>query len=516
MANCVLNHWDNMDGTVERGYAGASLFFKDGGICYDPARVKAYAAWIASCGVNQISLNNVNVTPRAARLITDELLPQLAELAEIFRAQGIKLLIAVEFSAPQSIGGLSTCDPLNAVVANWWVRQTAVVYQHIPDLAGFLVKADSEFRTGPAALGRTQADGANVIARALAPHGGNLYWRCFVYNCRQDWRDAETDRARAAHDHFQPLDGQFEDNVILQIKNGPMDFQVREPVSPLLLSLKRTKIALELQLTQEYTGQQIDLYAHAPQWSEVFDTLGGTPLAAVCGVANIGDGAFFTGHPLAECNMYAFGRLAKDPKADAGDIIRDWVREKFGRDILELSDILIRSREVYEKYNAPLGIGWMVNINHHYGPSVDGYEYMKWGTYHRASHRAIGVDRTPGGTGYTSQYPAELAAVYENIDTCPENLLLFFHRLPYDYRLKSGKTIIQHIYDTHFEGAESAENFLWTWKGLKSQIPEDIYAEALRRFELQLENAREWRDVINTYFHRLTDIPDEKGRKIYD
>ncbi|GHV33974.1 xylan alpha-(1-_2)-glucuronosidase [Clostridia bacterium] len=515
--NRALNHWDNMTGDVERGYAGRSLFFKDGKIDYDPKRIEGYAALMASVGINQISLNNVNVTPLSARLITEDFLPQLSQLAAIFAKYYIRLLISVEFSAPQSIGGLNTCDPLDGNVAEWWEKQAALVYKHIPNLAGFLVKADSEFRTGPAALGRTQADGANVIARALEPHGGLLYWRCFVYNCQQDWRDTKTDRPKAAYDHFYPLDGKFDDNVILQIKNGPTDFQVREPNSPLLTALKHTREAIEFQVTQEYTGHQIDLYALAPQWEEVFATLGDTKFDAVCAVSNVGSDDSWTGHPLAQANFYAFGRLAWEPALTAKEIIGEWTRQTFdGAAVAPIEAMLLKSREVYEKYNAPLGIGWMVNIGHHYGPSVDGYEYMKWGTYHKANHTAIGIDRTKSGTGLTVQYPPEVAAVYENPETCPENLLLFFHRKPFTYRLKSGKTIIQHIYDTHFEGADEAAEFLKIWESLKGLVAEDIYKNALERFKLQAENAREWRDVVNTYFHRLTAIDDEKGRKIYE
>jgi alpha-glucuronidase len=525
----ALNHWDNMDGSVERGYAGQSLFFKDGSLSYVPARIEDYARLLASVGINRVCLNNVNVTPQAAELITEKHLPELKKLAALFERFYIRLIIAVEFSAPIGIGGLSTCDPLNKAVSEWWARQAELVYGQIPDLDGFLVKADSEFRTGPAALGRTQADGANVIAEALKPFGGVVYWRCFVYDCRQDWRDAKTDRPKAAYAHFKPLDGKFRDNVILQIKNGPMDFQVREPNSPLLGAMEKTRQGVEFQITGEYTGQQVDLYAHATQWEEFFRSKAakGKTMAdlfpdkvdSICAVANTGDSPCWTGNPLAQANLYAYGRMSWDVRLSAEKILKEWAGLTFGNNgevVRAVTDILLKSRETYEKYNAPLGIGWMVNINHHYGPSVDGYEYMRWGTYHRANHTHIGVDRTASGTGYTAQYDEELAALYDDKDACPEDLLLFFHRMPFDHVLRNGKTIIQHIYDTHFEGAEDVEKFIEVFDGLKPLLPEGYFNEARGRLLRQLDNAKEWRDVINTYFYRLTAVGDERGRKIYD
>jgi alpha-glucuronidase len=555
-----------MDGSVERGYAGNSLFFKNNKFDYDKAQIESYAKLLGKIGVNQISLNNVNVNSVSAKLITPEFLPDLAEIAAIFRKYGISLLIAIEFSAPKSLGGLPSCDPNDTAVADWWKAQTDIVYSYIPDLAGFLVKADSEFRDGPASLGRTQAEGANVIAAALAPHGGILYWRCFVYNCRQDWRDKMTDRAKAAYNEFAPLDGQFSDNVILQIKNGPLDFQVREPLSPLLGNLKNTREALELQITQEYTGQQIDLFALAVQWEEYFNSfvsdtetladICGNPadiaannsraradvaaapagtlaapaesaaapahcrIEAICGVANVGDGKFLCGNPLAEANLYAFGRFGQNPHENAKTILADWTKDYFGKEVPEIAEILYKSKKIYEMYTSPLALGWMVTPHYHYGPSPEGYEFDKWGTYHRANHTHVGVERNSSGTGYTEQYHPYLANLYNDPATTPEELLLFFHRLPYDYKLKSGQTLLQYIYDTHFEGAEGVNALIETWRKLKNKvpevIPEDVYDEVLRRLDLQLANAGEWRDIVNTYFYRLTGVGDEKGRKIYE
>jgi len=523
----ILNHWDNMDGSVERGYSGKSLFFKDGQIGYDPERLQDYARLLASIGINQICINNVNVYHNSAKLITDHL-PDLARVADIFRPFGIKLIVSVHFESPALLGGLETSDPLDTAAANWWKETAAAVYTRIPDLAGFLVKADSEFRAGPMSLGRTQAEGANVIARALKPFGGIAYWRCFVYNCMQDWRDTVTDRPKAAYDYFKPLDGHFDDNVLLQIKHGPSDFQVREPNSPLLGAMDSTAQGLELQITQEYTGQQKDLYACAVQWEEVFshpvtdtsDTrdIIGKKIDAIVAVANTGSDANWTGHLLAQANLYAFGRMAWNPALTAAQVTREWAALTFGTNPLLLTplvDMVLNSRAVYEKYNAPLGIGWMVNINHHYGPSVDGYEYMKWGTYHRADSKTIGVDRTPAGTGFTAQYHPSVRAMYENKATCPEEIMLFFHRLPYDYRLKCGRTLLQYIYDTHFEGVEDVEGFIQIWESLKDYMPDDAYSSVKERFSAQLLNAMEWRDVVNSYFYRKTGIADEKGRKIY-
>ena len=524
----VLNHWDNANGTIERGYSGKSIFFRDGELRYSENRIRDYARLLASVGINQISINNVNVTKQSAKLITEEMLPRVAALADIFRPYNIRLILSIHFESPVILGGLTTADPLDEAVAAWWQDAAQRVYRYIPDFAGFLVKADSEFQGGPSSQGRTQADGANVIAKALAPFGGCVYWRCFIYNCMQDWRDTVTDRPKAAYETFMPLDGKFADNVVLQIKYGPTDFQVREPNSPLLGAMEKTRQAIEFQVTQEYTGHQIDLYALAVQWQEVLDTpvsdtlqtrsLVGEKIDTIVAVSNVGDDENWTGHTLAQANLYAFGRMAWNVSLTAREVTEEWVKQTF---LCEppaesaLVEMMLSSRSVYEKYNAPLGIGWMVVPNGHYGPSVDGYEYSKWGTYHRANHKAIGVDRTQKGTGLTKQYHPHVAAMYDGLDTCPQDLLLFFHRLPFDYVLKSGKTLIQHIYDTHFEGVEDVQGYIRTWESLKDQLPPSAYSSVKERLSRQLQNAAEWRDVVNTYFCRLTGIADEKGRLIY-
>ncbi|HEY8343680.1 MAG TPA: alpha-glucuronidase family glycosyl hydrolase [Bacillota bacterium] len=532
----LLNHWDNLDGSVERGYAGDSLFYRNYELTPDLTRIRDYARLLASIGINGIVVNNVNVSQEETRLIGDRL-PLVKTLAEIFRAYGIRVFLSINFAAPIQLAGLATADPLSAEVKAWWRQKAAEIYREIPDFGGFLVKADSEFRPGPFTSHRTQAEGANMLAEAVKDFGGLVLWRCFVYNCQQDWRDTLTDRAKAAYDHFKPLDGQFAENVVLQIKNGPMDFQVREPVSPLLGGMEETNQLLELQITQEYTGQQIHLCYLVPQWKEVleFDTYARGPGSfvkkvvdgslfqrkynGIAGVANVGSAPNWTGHSLAQANLYGFGRLAWNPHLRVEEITEEWVRLTFGSERVVVETIcrmLMSSWRIYENYTAPLGIGWMVNPGHHYGPNVDGYEYSRWGTYHRADHTGIGIDRTVRtGTGFAGQYHPENAKRFETPQTCPEELLLFFHHLPYTYRLQSGKTIIQHIYDTHFDGVEQAKDLKESWERLHGYLDEERFTAVLDRLKLQIEHAKEWRDVINTYFYRKTGIPDQRGRKIY-
>ncbi len=532
----MLNHWDNLDGSIERGYSGASFFFEREEILINDRTID-YARMAASIGINAVVINNVNVRGKAASgLITDRYLGKLKEMVDIFSGFGIKLYLSVNFAAPLEIGGIGTADPCDLGVSEWWKQCVANIYQQIPDFGGFLIKADSEGRPGPFTYGRTHADGANVLARALKPYNGILIWRCFVYNCQQDWRDYKTDRARAAYDNFMGLDGLFEENVILQIKNGPMDFQVREPVSPLFGGLKRTNQMLEVQIAQEYTGQQKHVCYLVPMWKEVlsFNTYAADTEATVadivagrtyhqtnCGiaaVANTGNDYNWTGHDLAAANLYGFGRLCWNTELSSEEIMKEWILLTFSHNemlLTVLSEILRGSWSTYEKYTSPLGIGWMVNPHYHYGPNVDGYEYDKWGTYHRADRNGVGVDRTVSGTGYVTQYNEPNASMYENLETCPQELLLFFHHVNYDYVLNSGKTLIQHIYDTHFEGVNEVENMIRGLHTLKDILPQDVYLRLSERFELQLESAVEWRDRINTYFYRKSGVDDIKHRKIY-
>ncbi|MDF2987574.1 MAG: hypothetical protein K0R50_3084 [Eubacterium sp.] len=533
----MINHWDNIDGSIERGYAGKSIFYRNNKMPRNLARITDYARMLASVGINAIAVNNVNVHKFETLLITDKYIKDVVKLAEIFRNYGIKIFLSINFASPIQIGGLATADPLDKKVREWWKSKAEYLYSHIPDFGGFLVKADSEGRPGPFTYERTHADGANMLAEALKPFGGLVVWRCFVYNCLQDWRDRTIDRAKAAYDHFMPLDGLFAENVLLQIKHGPMDFQVREPVSPLIGGLTKTNQVLELQITQEYTGQQKHLCYLVPLWKEVleFDTFAkgkGTSVKKVisrkvfnnkfggfAAVANIGDDNNWTGHQLAQANMFGYGRLAWNPELTSGEIAETWIRLTYSNDrdvITTIKDMLLGSWRTYENYTSPLGIGWMVNPNHHYGPNVDGYEYDKWGTYHRADHKGIGVDRTvKSGTGYTGQYHKEMAELYESLEKCPEELLLFFHHIPYDYKLKSGETLLQYIYNTHFKGVEEVEELKAKWLSLKEKVEKEVFIHVLERLDGQLEHSKEWRDVINSYFFRKTGIPDRLGRKIY-
>ena len=510
----MINCWDNMSGEIERGYAGRSIWFEDNAFSYDPERIRRLGRMLAFTGINVLCLNNVNVHAPAQGLV-DELREETRKFADLLRPFGVRLMIAVDFSLPLQ-RGLDTADPCCSRVQEWWNDLAAKLWETIPDLAGWLVKADSEHRPGPNTYGRTHAEGANMLARAAAPFGGRLVWRAFVYNCMQDWRDTKTDRPCAAYDLYHPLDGQFDENVILQIKYGPFDFQVREPVSPLFYGMEHTNLALELQLAQEYTGQQVDLFAMPPMWREIFDQMGKERVSAAAAVGNLGRDENWCGHPFAALNLYAYGQYAWNPDLEPASVMKEWVRLTYklpDDQQNKLVEILAGSRRIYEKYTAPLGLCWMVSPNHHYGPSPYGYEFQAWGTYNRADRSAVGIDRTGEGTGYALQYPEEIADIYGDPQKCPDELLLYFHRLPYDFRMKDGRTLIQRIYDDHFEGCEEAEKMSRALKEI--DLPEKDRAEVEARMELQLQNAREWRDVINTFFHRFSGIEDEHGRTIY-
>ncbi|NLF03620.1 MAG: alpha-glucuronidase [Actinomycetales bacterium] len=535
----MLNHWDNLHvhdvmGQVERGYAGGSIFWVDGAPNPDRERLRAYARLLGSVGINAVSVNNVNVG--SAAVLLTERLADVVDLAEIFRPHGIRVFLSVSFASPMLLGGLDTADPLDPGVADWWAGAAADVYAAIPDFGGFVVKADSEGQPGPFAYGRDHADGANVLARALAPHGGTVFWRAFVYNHHQDWRDRSTDRARAAFDHFTPLDGRFDENVVVQVKHGPLDFQVREAVSPVLAAMPHTRLAVELQVTQEYTGHQKHVYYLGEQWAELLafrpwgesetDLAGiaagqapGGRRGGIAAVSNVGTDEFWTGHPLAQANLYAYGRLAWDAGHDPLAILDEWAGLSFGADgalRAGLREVMAGSWLTYEKYTAPLGVCFMVTPGSHYGPSVDGYEYSPWGTYHFADRDGLGVDRTVAtGTGYAGQYPEPWRSTYESLDTCPDELLLFFHHVPYTHVLRSGTTVIQHIYDTHFAGVEEAEARAAAFERVAGSLPADVVARVRELLAEQLRSTREWRDQVNTYFSRKSGIPDAHARPIH-
>jgi len=533
----MINHWDDFNGVGERGYAGESIFYANNKFRHNYDTIHEYARLLSSVGINSISINNVNVREDARFFITEKYLGEVKAIAEIFHKYGITTYLSINYAAPVSVGGLENSDPLNPLVAEFWKDIAKQIYKTIPYFGGFVVKADSEGEPGPFTYGRDHDDGANVLACALKPYGGRVIWRCFVYNCLQDWRDRSIDRARAAYDNFMKLDGKFEDNVILQIKNGPIDFQVREPVSPLFGALKHTNQILEFQITQEYTGQQKHICCLLPMWKEVldFDTKYNVPkshikdifreqslnseYSGIAAVGNVGTDNNWTGHKLAQVNLFGYGKLIWDNNLSSEEIVDEWIDLTFDLDKNKkaiLAEILLTSRQTYEDYTTPLGVGFMVRPNHHYGPDIDGYEYDRWGTYHFADRNGIGVNRTlKNGTGYARQYSDARFAEYENIETCPDNVVLFFHHLPYTHVLHSGKTLIQHIYDTHFEGYEKVEKYVEMWKQLESVLDEDSYKNVAMRLEEQIRCARDWRDQINTYFYRKSGIADELNREIY-
>jgi len=528
-----VNQWDNLDGSIERGYGGRSIFFDDGKVRADLSRASQYAQLLASIGINGCVVNNVNANPQ---VLDSSFIAQIARIADAFRPWGVQVGLSVALNSPEVLGDLDTFDPLDPRVAAWWSKKTNELYRAIPDFGGFVVKADSEGQPGPSTYGRTHADAANVIARALKPHGGVVFYRAFVYNHHLDWRNLKNDRAKAAYDNFHPLDGLFDENVIVQIKNGPIDFQVREPVSPLFAGLPHTNEAIELEITQEYTGQQRQVCFLVPMWKEALDfemhaergeatpvkqIVSGAafhrPLGGFAGVANVGLDANWLGNPLAMANLYGFGRLAWNPDLSANEIVGEWTRLTFGDDPAArqvIDDIQIRSWPVYESYTGPLGAGTLTNIvGNHYDPAPESSERNGWGQWHRADHEGIGMDRTMAtGTGFIGQYPPEVQKMYETLAACPDDLLLFFHHVPYTYVLHSGKTVIQHIYDSHYDGAKEAQGFVTEWRELRGHIDDDRYEEILAMLKYQAGEAIVWRDTICKWIDGMSGIPDGQGR----
>src|SRR5579872_1628211 len=442
-----IDQWDNLDGSIERGYGGPSIFFANGNVRGDLTRAGQYARLLASIGINGCTINNVNAAPG---ILEDSFIAQVSRIADVFRPWGVQLSLSVDLSSPKVIGGLDTFDPLDPRVADWWRKKADEIYRRIPDFGGFVVKADSEGRLGPSTYGRTPADAANVIARALKPHGGVVFYRAFVYNHHLDWRNLKNDRARAAYDNFHPLDGQFDDNVIIQIKHGPIDFQAREPVSPLFSGLEKTNEAIELQITQEYTGQARHMVFLAPMWKEVLDfdmhaardnalntpvknIISGKvfhrPLGGYIGIANVGLDANWLAHPLSMANLYAFGRLAWNPDTTPEQIATEWTQLTFGDDptvVQTISGLQLASWHTYENYTGPLGTQTLTDITgSHFGPNIESSEENGWGQWHRADEKGIGMDRTVAtGTGYVGQYRPPVAKIYESLATTPDELVL--------------------------------------------------------------------------------------------
>ena len=526
------NEWDNLDGTIERGYGGRSIFFEDGAVRADLSRAGDYARLLASLGINGCTVNNVNADPR---FLTPDMIRQLARIAAVFRPWGVRLSLAVNLSSPQSIGGLDTFNPQDPKVIAWWRDTVNQIYAAIPDFGGFVVKADSEGEPGPSKFGLTPVVAANMLAHALKPHGGVLMYRAFVYNHHLNWNDSKADRARAAYDIFHPLDGQFASNVVIQIKNGPIDFQVREPVSPLFAGLQRTNTAVELEVTQEYMGQQHQLVYLPTQWQHYLDfdlhadnrstplrdiVTGKSfhrPLGGFVGVTCVGMDDNWLGSDLALANLYGFGRLAWNPATPADTIARDWTRLYFNDDpavVHTLDHMLISSWPIYEHYTGPLGLQTLTNITgSHYGPAPQSQEHNGWGQWFRATHTGVGMDRTTAtGTGFIGQYPPQVAQRYESLSTCPDHLLLFMHHVPYTFRLHNGQTVIQEIYNLHYQGAQEAAGLLQQWTALRGLIPPSPYASTLHMLQYQAGEAIEWRDAITTWFYRMSGIPDDLGR----
>jgi len=531
MAIRWVDEWDNASGTVERGYGGRSIFFEGGKVRDDLSDAAAYARLLASVGINGCNVNNVN---DAAPFLAPDMIKGLARIADAMRPWGVRLAISVDIASPQKVGGLKTFDPLDPDVKAWWTAKFNEIYQQIPDLAGVTVKADSEGQPGPASYGRSPADATNVLANALAPHGGVVLYRAFVYNNHLDYNDPKADRARAAYDIFHPLDGQFAPNVIVQIKYGPIDFQAEEPVSPLFAGLHKTSEAMELQITQEYLGQQRHLVYLAPLWKEKLDfdlraenqstpikeiIEGKTfdrPLGGMIGVSCVGrDG--WLGAPLAMANLYAFGRLAWNPNLSADEIAAEWTKQTIGTQpevVATVDKMLMQSWPTYVHYTGFLGTQTLTDITgSHYGPNIEASERNGWGQWHRDDAKGIGMDRSVAtGTGFAGQYPPALARIYESAATTPDSLLLFFHHVPWTYKLHMGKTVIQYVYDSHYEGAEEAARLGDEWATLKGKIDPQLYEDERARLEYQAGHAIVWRDAIVQYFFKENGIPDALGR----
>jgi alpha-glucuronidase len=532
-----VNQWDNLDGTIERGYAGRSIFFDNGHVRSDLTRVHDYGRLLASIGINGVTVNNVNSD---LRTLQPEMIREFARIADQLRPWGVRMSLSVDLSSPlkidiPSVGHLTTFDPTDPTVIAWWQSKVDEIYKAIPDFAGFVIKADSEGRVGPSQYHRTPAEAANAVARALKPHGGIVLYRGFVYNNHLDYNDLKADRARAGYDNFHALDGKFEPNVVIQIKNGPIDFQVREPASPLFSALQHTAQAIELQITQEYLGQQRHMVFLVPMWKTTLDTdmraqnrstpvkeiVEGKsfyqPLGGFVGVANVGLDTNWMHQPMAMANLYGFGKLAWNPNLTTQQIIDTWTRLTWGNNpkvVSTIDDLQSNSWHTYEQYTGNLGIGTLTNIlGYHFGPRIESAERNGWGQWFRADAQGIGMDRTVAtGTGYIGQYPPPLAKIYEDVNTCPDDLLLFMHHVPYTHVLHDGKTVAQYVYDAHYEGAATAQTYAPRWQTLKGLVDDDRYQETLKLFTYQAGHAIVWRDAVTKWFEKESGIPDKENR----
>jgi alpha-glucuronidase len=497
----ILNHWDNPNGTVERGFAGRSIFLNP-----DPERMKTYGRANASVGINGTVLNNVNASPQA---LSAESLQKAKAIADLLRPFGIRVYLSINFASPIRLGGLKTADPLNTEVIGWWKDKVNEIYKMIPDFGGFLVKANSEGEPGPQDFGRTHADGANMLANALKPHNGVVMWRAFVY------KPQSSDRANQAYDEFMPLDGQFADNVIIQVKNGPIDFQPREPYSPLFTAMKKTPMMVEFQLTQEYLGAANHLVYLAPLWQELFTFVKPGSIKAMAGVANIGDDTNWCGHHFAQANWYTFGRTAWNPSLSPKDIAEEWLTQTFTNQpqfIAAMSQVMMDSREACVNYMMPLGLHHIFAGNHHYGPepwySPRGVR-ADWTPpyYHKADGIGLGFDRTLKGSANVKQYTEELCRLYNDINTCPENLLTWFHHVPWDHRMKSGRTFWDELCHKYDDGVREARHFLVVWDAMQSYVDSQRFDEIQRKLRIQARDSEWWRDACLLYFQTFAHRP---------
>lgn len=522
----ILNHWDNLDGSIERGYAGKSIFKweeiklgkngKGGSISKSlHDRLITYARANASLGINGSVLNNVNASPK---MMTAEYINKVKVIANILRPYGIRVYLSINFASPMALGYTKTADPLDKKVQQWWKKKAKEIYAAIPDFGGFLVKANSEGQPGPGDYHRTHADGANMLADALKPFGGIVMWRSFVYGANHKGED----RVKQAVSEFKGMDGKFRDNVILQSKNGPLDFQPREPYAPIFDNIKQTPQIAELQITQEYLGQSKHLTYLAPMWKEFFEFVNPNRVKGIAGVANIGDDANWCGHPFSQANWYAFGRLAWNPSLTAEEIAHEWLvqtyenqDEKFTKPV---EMMMMTSREACVNYMMPLGLHHIFKFDHHYGPEPDGFiaSYpLEWCPvyYHKADAQGVGFDRSSKGTDAVGQYPEPYRSIYDNIATCPEEYLLWFHHVPWTYKMKSGSTLWQELCMKYNMGVAMVEVYRDFWhtsakQYMKGHEQEWQHTDSL--LNVQLENAKEWRNTCLKYFQTFSKM------KIYE
>ena len=522
----ILNHWDNLDGSIERGYAGKSIFKweeiklgkngKGGSISKSlHDRLITYARANASLGINGSVLNNVNASPK---MMTAEYINKVKVIANILRPYGIRVYLSINFASPMALGYTKTADPLDKKVQQWWKKKAKEIYAAIPDFGGFLVKANSEGQPGPGDYHRTHAEGANMLADAVKPYGGIIMWRSFVYGANHKGED----RVKQAVSEFKGMDGKFRDNVILQSKNGPLDFQPREPYAPIFDNIKQTPQIAELQITQEYLGQSKHLTYLAPMWKEFFGFVNPSKLVGISGVANIGDDANWCGHPFSQANWYAFGRLAWNPSLTAEEIAHEWLvqtyenqDEKFTKPV---EMMMMTSREACVNYMMPLGLHHIFKFDHHYGPEPDGFiaSYpLEWCPvyYHKADAKGIGFDRSSKGTDAVGQYPEPYRSLYDNIETCPEEYLLWFHHVPWTYKMKSGCTLWQELCMKYNMGVAMVEVYRDFWhtsakQYMKGHEQEWQHTDSL--LNVQLENAKEWRNTCLKYFQNYVSSTVDK------